>query len=259
MRYIVKFILVSFLSLNTAICSAQTDFEQGVAYFDKRAEIRDGLVVDSANINKAIIHFKLAANIPEFNETALDHLLLCYYYKAAFVDRGKKNQKETYLIGKTLGEQAVKKYPKNQAILMWYIANYSKYGEAQGIVTSAKNGLADKIKTLTEKLLELNPKFADGSPHRIMGVLHYKVPNIPLFLTWPDRKEAEKHLKQAIAINPKAISNLYYYAEFLVEEKRYVEAEVVLNKLFNQEPRKTAIIEDLYDISMAKKLKERVK
>jgi hypothetical protein len=258
MYNLLRFIIVSFLGISTIIGSAQTDFEKGVKYFDLRAEKHEGLVVDSTNINKAIYYFKSAVNKPENNEKALDYLILSYYYKAAFVVIGKKAQKKNYYIGKKLGDQAAETYPKNPGILLWYIANYSKYGEAQGIVASAKNGLADKVKTLTEKLMEIDPSFSDGSPHRIIGVLHYKVPNIPFMLTWPDKVEAEKNLKKAISYNTKSIANLYYYAEFLVNEKRDAEAKVVLDKLLKIKPRENALIEDMYDISMAKKLKQKL-
>lgn len=259
MNHFFRIIIVSFLLSSTVFCVAQTAFEQGVTFFDKRAEVHEGLKVDSTNINLAIGFFKKALKDKERNEEATDYLLLCYYYKAAFVVKTKEEQKKNYYIGQILGKAAIKKYPQNKGILLWYIANMSKYGEAKGIVSSAKNGLADKIKTQTEKLLELDPKFSDGAPYRIMGVINYKVPYIPLFLTWPSKETAEDYLKKALAVNPKNISNLYYYAEFLVEEKRESEAKVLLNKIIKAKPRSTALIEDMYDISMANKLLSSIK
>ncbi len=257
MHKLYRLIIISFLGLSAAMCSAQSDFEQGVSYYNNRAEKHEGLKVDSTNINLAIKHFTEALDSDK-QERAYDYLTLCYYYKAAFVVKTKQLQKKTYLKGKTIGEQALKKYPRNKGILLWYIANYSKYGELQGVVASAKNGLADKMKKLTEKLMDIDSEFSDGAPHRILGVLHYKVPYIPLFLTWPSKEDAEKHLKKALTINPTAISNLYYYAEFLVEEKRDTEARIVLDKLLKIAPRKTALIEDMYDLSMAKRLRKKL-
>ena len=164
----------------------------------------------------------------------------------------KEEQEKNYYIGKTLGQAAIKKYPNNPSMLLWYIANMSKHGELKGIVSSIKNGLADKVKKETEKLLQLDSTFSDGAPYRVMGIINYKVPYIPLFLTWPSKENAEKYLIKALAVNPKNISNLYYYAEFLMEEKREAEAKVLLKKSIKITPRSSALIEDMSDIERAK-------
>lgn len=249
-----RLIIFGLLGLSAIISRAQSDLEKGINYFDKRAENHEGLKVDSININQAIFYFKKAAKSEKDKELATDYLLLCYYYKAAFVVKTKDEQKKFYSLGTILGEEAIKEFPTNKGILLWYIANFSKYGEANGIIASAKNGLADKIKRLTQRLLDFDPSFADGAPHRIMGVINYKVPHIPLFLTWPSKEKAEEHLKRALSYNPKSISNIYYYAEYLYEVKRFEEAKILLKKIIASKPREDAIIEDLYDISMAKKL-----
>jgi tetratricopeptide (TPR) repeat protein len=254
MKVFFRLVIVVFISLGRTYSFAQTDLEKGITYFDNRAETHENLVVDSTNINLAIDYFTKSIVANKDVEKAYDYLLLSYYYKGAFVVRTKDGQKSNYLLGTTLGEKAIQLYPKNPAILLWYIANFSKYGEAKGIVSSAKEGLADKIKTYTKKLMDLDPEFADGAPHKLMGVINYKVPNIPFFLTWPSKEVAEEHLIKAIKINPKSISNIYYYAEFLVGERRNQEAKILLEKIISASPREDALIEDLYDIDMAKKL-----
>jgi len=252
-----KLIVVSFFGLSTAFCSAQSAFEQGVNYYQKRAEKHTGLKVDSTNINLAINSFSRALKIK--NEQSFEYLLECFYYKGAFVESEKPKQKQVWLTGKLLGEKAIKQYPKNKKILLWFIANYSKYGEAQGVVASAKNGLADKIKTYAEQLLALDPKFADGAAYKLLGVINYKVPKIPLIISWPSKQKAEKYLIKALKENSKSVSNLYYYAEFLVEEKRDAEAKILLNKIVKTTPRDSYLIEDSYDINMAKKLFSKIK
>lgn len=252
-----RLIIVSFLGLSTTFCSAQSAFEKGVNYYQKRAENHQQLKADTTNINLAIVNFKKALTTE--NEKSLAYLLECFYYKGAFVDREKSIQKQSWLAGKKLGEKAIKKYPKNKTILLWFIANYSKYGEAQGIVASAKNGLADKIKMYAEQLLALDPKFADGAAYKLLGVINYKVPKIPLVISWPSKEKAEQYLIKALKENPKSVSNLYYYAEFLMEEKRETEAQVLLNKIVKITPRTSYLIEDSYDIYMAKKLLKKIK
>lgn len=232
---------------------AQTNFEQGVYYYEQRAEKHHELKVDSVNINKAIEYLTKELGAKN-DEKATELLLLSYYYKAAFVVRTKSDQQKYYQIGALLGEKAIERYPKNEAILLWYIANFSKYGESLGVVSSAKNGLADKVKLHTEKLIELNPKFNDGAGYKILGVINYKVPHIPLIITWPSKQVAEDFLKKALAVNPKSISNLYYYAEFLSEIKRKEESKIILKRIIEIPPRKTNYIEDLYDLTQAKKL-----
>ena len=159
MKVFFKLVIIVLISLGVTQCFAQTDLEKGITYFDKRAEKHENLKVDSTNINLAINHLKKALTVKADNEKAYDYLLRSYYYKGAFVVKTKQEQKSNYLIGQTLGKHAIEKYPKNPGILLWYIANMSKFGEAQGIVTSAKNGLADKVKTNAETLLKLDPKF----------------------------------------------------------------------------------------------------
>lgn len=252
-----RLVIVSFFGLSAAFCSAQSVFEEGVTYYKNRAEKHQGLKVDSTNINLAIASFK--KSLTTKNEQSLEFLLELFYYKGAFIESEKAKQKQTWLAGKLLGEKAIKKYPKNTKILLWFIANYSKYGEAQGVVASAKNGLADNIKTYAEQLLALDPKFADGAAYKLLGVINYKVPKIPLIISWPSKEKAEEYLIKALKENSKSVSNLYYYAEFLVEEKRETEAKVLLNKIVKTTPRTSYLIEDSYDINMAKKLLKKIK
>ncbi|MCB9335695.1 MAG: hypothetical protein H6586_06065 [Flavobacteriales bacterium] len=254
MSLVFRLIIVSFLGLGTTICSAQSYFEKGLDYYNNRAEKHEELKVDSTNINQAIFYFEKELHEDKNAESVTEFLLKSYYYKAAFVVRSKDEQKLFYKKGTELGEKSITTYPKNKGILLWYIANFSKYGEANGIISSVKEGLADKIKRHTEQLLELDASFESGAAHKILGVINYKVPNIPFMITWPSKEKAEEHLKKALAVNPKSISNIYYYAEFLSEVKRKEEAKILLQKVMNTSPRKEALIEDLYDISMAKKL-----
>lgn len=243
--------------MGTVSGRAQSDLEKGLTYFNKRAEKHQGLKVDSANINKAIGHFEKALTTD--NEKATAYLLQSLYYKAAFVLADKKQQKITWYKGKVIGQQAIEKYPENPSVLLWFIANYSKYGEAQGVIASAKNGLADKVKMYAERLLELDSEYSSGAAYKLIGVINYKVPKIPMVASWPSRDTAEEYLKKALKTDARSISNLYYFAEFLVEEKRDAEAKVVLDKLLKLSPRESHYIEDLYDLSMAKKLLQKLK
>lgn len=255
---IFRLILVIKLVFSFVSSKAQSNLERGITFYENRAEKHHDLKVDSTNINTAILFFHNELKTAN-DQKATEYLLQCYYFKGAFVVRTKEEQQKNYLKGTLLGKHAIKIYPKNEAILMWYIANFSKYGESLGVINSIKNGLADKVKFYTEKLIVLNPKFNDGVGYKILGVINYKVPLIPLVLTWPSKIKAEDYLKKALGVNPKSISNLYYYAEFLNEVKRNEEAKIILIMVIDTPPRKTDLIEDMYDINQAIKLLEKLK
>lgn len=245
---------LSILILIASFVFAQSEeVKKAITFYNHRADGHTGLTAKPENINNAIAILE-KAHQSNPTETTYEYLLRSYYFKAAFVVSGKKDQKYWYNKGKVLGEEAIKKYPENVSILYWTIANFGKWGEAYGIMASAKEGLADILKELTEKLIKLDPKFANGGGYRILGVMHYKVPKIPFITPWPSSEEAEKNLKKALAINPKLPSNLYYYAEFLKEEKRKPEAKAFLKIALKASPRKEYLLEDMWDIEQAKKL-----
>ncbi|MBV2263899.1 MAG: tetratricopeptide repeat protein, partial [Thauera sp.] len=68
----------------------------------------------------------------------------------------------------------------------------------------------------------------DGSAYTSLGGLYYQVPGWPL--GFGDDAQAEKLLKQALAINPGGIDPNYFYGDFLSRQKRYAEARTALEK-----------------------------
>ena len=89
-------------------------------------------------------------------------------------------------------------------------------------------GIVKKSKALLEAALKQNPGALDGSAHTSLGALYYQVPGWPI--GFGDDDEAEKHLKQALQINPNGIDPNFFYADFLIEEGRYDEAKTHLNR-----------------------------
>ena len=74
----------------------------------------------------------------------------------------------------------------------------------------------------------LDPRALDGSAYTSLGSLYYQVPGWPV--SFGDDAQAEKLLKQALAINPGGIDPNYFYGDFLSRQKRYVEARTALEK-----------------------------
>ena len=100
-----------------------------------------------------------------------------------------------------------------------------------GIIKStfagAKGGLgalslAKASKRDLEQAMDLDAEALDGSAYTSLGTLYYSVPGWPVGFGNDDK--AEELLLKALDLSPDAIDNNYFYASFLIDEKRYREA-----------------------------------
>jgi len=89
-------------------------------------------------------------------------------------------------------------------------------------------GLVKEAKAELETALRLDPQALDGSAYTSLGSLYYQVPGWPV--GFGDDAQAEKLLKQALAINPGGIDPNYFYGDFLARQKRYAEARTALER-----------------------------
>lgn len=118
------------------------------------------------------------------------------------------------------------KYPANAEPKIW-----------EGIILSTDAGIVkgmsalgkvEKAKELFEASLKQNPAALDGSAHTSLGSLYYQVPGWPI--AFGDDEEAEKHLKQAVQMNPDGIDPNFFYGDFLMQDGRMEEAKAYLIK-----------------------------
>ena len=116
------------------------------------------------------------------------------------------------------------KYPGRAEPLIW-----------EGIAVSEQAGLASMLHAMTyakeaKKILEkadgISPAALDAGAPTCLGVLYYRVPGFPL--GFGDTTKARELLKQAVSLAPDGMDANYFYADFLVNEKDYAEAEKVL-------------------------------
>ncbi|MCB1530557.1 MAG: tetratricopeptide repeat protein [Rhodospirillales bacterium] len=107
----------------------------------------------------------------------------------------------------------------------------------EGIILSTEAGIEgglgalDKVKKakgLFEASLKQNPNALEGSAYTSLGSLYYQVPGWPV--GFGDDEEAEKNLKQALQINPNGIDPNFFYGDFLLEDGRYDEAKVYMER-----------------------------
>ena len=177
----------------------------------------------------------------------------CYYFKGTFVETDNAKRLAVYELSRILGEKMTAKYP-TAPILYWYMSNLAKWGEASGIMKAAKEGLADQLKELCEKVIALNPKYRNGAGYRMLGIIHYKTPYIPLLLSWPSNEEAIANLEKCLAMDPNDLMANLYLGQVLYDEGNEDRAIEVLQKTANSKPGAIEFLEDSKDIKGAKEL-----
>ena len=89
-------------------------------------------------------------------------------------------------------------------------------------------GLAKDAKPDLEQAMQLDADAMDGSAYATLGTLYYSVPGWPV--GFGDDDKAEELLLKALTLSPDGIDNNYFYATFLIDEKRYEEARNYLAK-----------------------------
>ena len=122
--------------------------------------------------------------------------------------------------------RAVAVEPEAAELRIWHAIVLSTWAGAKGGLGAL--GLVKEARTELETALRLDPRALDGSAYTSLGSLYYQVPGWPL--GFGDDAQAEKLLKQALAINPGGIDPNYFYGDFLSRQKRYAEARTALEK-----------------------------
>ncbi len=130
-------------------------------------------------------------------------------------------------------EAVVKAEPQAPELLIWNGIILSTWAGAKGGLGALD--LVKQARSQFERAIELDPKALDGSAYTSLGSLYYQVPGWPV--GFGDDERAEQLLKQALTLNPDGIDPNYFYGDFLLREKRYAEAEKVLEQALAAPPR----------------------
>lgn len=137
-------------------------------------------------------------------------------------------------------ESAVNLNTDSVDVLIWQgviKASFAGVKGGLGALSLAKSAKAD-----FEKALTMDDKALDGSSYTNLGVLYFKVPGWPI--GFGDDDKARMYLDKALAIDSIGIENNYFYADFLINQRQYAEAESYLLKAQTAPPRKGRPIAD---------------
>tara|TARA_B000000557_G_scaffold2747_1_gene2214 strand:+ start:4579 stop:5361 length:783 start_codon:yes stop_codon:yes gene_type:complete len=234
------------------IFSKDNNLISGIEYYKNRAENSSGIVAKSDPIEKAIQKFHLAKTESELEASI--YLLRCYYYKGKYVSKTDDDKKTVFNQGKSLAEEMIKKYPQSAAMRYWYLVNLGSWSEVYGILAAAREGVADLMKTHSEKIIEIDKNYGDGGGYFMLGAVHFKSPYIPFILSWPDNDEAIINLRLAYQTGDQTPTQTVYLARALYKDGQNDEAIEILNKLILQPLSKDELVEDTEQHTIAKGL-----
>ena len=238
------------------IASAKAGMDEGVDFYSKRQDGSKGTLASTENIDKAIKQFSSALLSPESEKDAALYLLKSYYYKAEFAVQDKEEKKNIFNEGKALGEKYIKKYPTSAEFRYWYLVNLGSWAQVYGILTAAREGVSDLMKTHSEKIIELDPEYQNGGGYFMLGAVHFKSPYIPFLLSWPDNDDAIKYLQLSVDTGNAEMNQKNFLAQALSKAGRDKKARVLLEEVLNTEPSTATLVEDLDDIEEARQLLE---
>jgi len=238
------------------IASAKAGINEGVDFYSKRQVGSNGSLASNENIDKAIEQFSAALLSPESEKDAALYLLKSYYYKAEFAIQDKKEKKSIFNEGKTLGEKYIEKYPTSPEFRYWYLVNLGSWAQVYGILTAAREGVSDLMRTHSKKIIELDSEYRNGGGYFMLGAVHFKSPYIPFLLSWPDNDEAIKYLQLAIETGKAEMNQKNYLAQAINKDGQVEKARKLLTEVINTEPDPENMVEDLDDIKEAKQLLE---
>ena len=130
-------------------------------------------------------------------------------------------------------EQALAQEPDDAALLIWRGIILSSWAGAEGGLGAL--GKVKEAKSLFEHALQVDPQALQGSAYTSLGALYYQVPGWPI--GFGDDEQAEALLQKALVLNPDGIDSNYFWADYLIDQKRYAEARTALLKAQAAAPR----------------------
>jgi len=238
---------------------AQSNLDKGIEYYNRKHEncIEDR--ADPVYITKAISFFENCLNDQKTKEVASLYLLKSYYFKAKFTESDKEKKKEILKKGKALGQDLIEKYPESVDYIYWYLVNLGSWAEVYGVLSAAREGVADKMRRYSKKIIEINPNYEDGAGYFLLGAVHFKSPYIPFILSWPSNSDAIKWLELAYNTGESKIAQMVYLAMAYEKDGEQNKAIELLDKVMSLSPSSEYFASDWEWIKKAKTLSSEYK
>jgi hypothetical protein len=232
--------------------------KDGDDLYARRAEGYTDGVVDPTNIKKALAFYHKGYALGDDSEEMVIKIMRATYFYAIYAESDSAKQKKAFSDVIELGEETLADKSSSAALNYHLAVAWGSWGDINGIFASARKGIADKVKELGEKVIKLDPAYAEGGGYRTMGRLHFMAPRIPFFLSWPSKKKSQGFLEKAIKLGPTNITNHLFLAETLYANGKKELALRQIDYIERAKVNPTKKIEDLRDKKDAQILKKKI-
>jgi len=138
----------------------------------------------------------------------------------------EKQQPKAYALLADEARQLTQANPHSAPAYIWQGIILSSWAGAEGGLDAL--GKVKEARASLERALELEENALQGSAYTSLGALYYKLPGWPI--SFGDDTKAAELLQRALAINPDGIDSNYFWADYLINQKRYAEAKTALLK-----------------------------
>ncbi len=225
-------------------CFVTDDLQTGIKYFNARSDNAVGLQANAINADKAIAIFDALLKQNKHIQVAGGYCMQSYNFKGRFVYISDKDKIAAYSKTIVLGNDLVKKFPKDGKIRFELTSAIALSAEINGVMKSIDDGVMAKLLYHTKMLIATDSMYNNGGGWKFDAGLNYKTPYIPVILTWPDKKKAIEIMKKVIKYFPTDVGANFYYAEALHEDNQKKLAKIYFEAAVRFPSRKDFMIED---------------
>ena len=229
-----RFLVLFLLFVVCGMGFANEDLRVADSCYAARAERAKGDKADAKNAKMMIEHYLKAMGDSSVWERATEGYVKSLFFSFRFV-HFEKNQRKAKLDSlKAISETAYQQFPKNKEIAHVYASALSMWGNERGALTSVKDGVAAKVRDVATA----------AEDYQVLGRAHFVLPYVPLILSWPDKKLADKYLNMALQKNPRDLYNYFFLAELRFDQKRYADALDLIDRGLSRGIRTNYFLED---------------